>query len=209
MQRLAVLFLVCIASLSAEQGVLVIQVKDIHQRAIKGLQLRVEGSAVSAPTDDSGLTRIQLSSQTKQGVWVAVQLVKPQADLVFISPWDAHVIVPPFDSATEVPVVLATRGDRALLEDGTALSSMTASVLKKVQPRTKDEPVSDEQRHREALAEASRTYGLKPEDLDKAIRAWGMKTEDPTKKASPRFTKGGIPRPLHSSRTRSQCAKRI
>ena len=182
MRLLPVLLLGSIAPLSAEQGVLVLQVKDIHERAISGLQLQAEGSAVSAPTDDSGLARIRLSPQTKQGTWVAVRLVKPATDLVFISPWDAHVIVPPFDSATEVPVVLATRGDRALLENGGALASMTASVLKKIQPQTKDEPANDEQRRHEALTEVSRTYGLKPEDLDKAIRAWGDKTEDPYEK---------------------------
>src|SRR5260370_31140730 len=106
MPRLALLLLALVASMSAEQGVLVVQVKDIHQRAIKGLQLGEEGSAVSAPTDDSGLAGIRLSPQTKKGTWVAVQLVKPQTDLVFISPWDGHMIVPPFDSATEVQVVL-------------------------------------------------------------------------------------------------------
>jgi tetratricopeptide (TPR) repeat protein len=182
MQRLTVLLLAFIAPLAAEQGVLVVRVKDIHQHAMKGLQLRVEGSAVGAPTDDSGLARIRLSPQTKQGSWVAVQLVKSQTDLVFISPWDGQVMVPPFESATEVPVVLATRGDRAVLENGAALSSITASVLKKIQPLAKNAPASGEQQSSEALAEVSRTYGLKPEDLDKAIRAWGDNTEDPYEK---------------------------
>ena len=75
MGRLAVTLLASLASLSAEQGVLVLQVKDIHERAIKQLQLQAEGSAVSAPTDDSGLARIRLSPLTKQGTWVAVRLV--------------------------------------------------------------------------------------------------------------------------------------
>src|SRR5262249_17977601 len=46
----------------------------------------------------------------------------------------------------------------------------------------KSEPASDEQRRHEALAEVSRSYGLRPEDLDKAIRVWGEKTEDPLEK---------------------------
>ena len=147
MVRLFALVLVCTASLSAEQGVMVLQVNDIKGRAMKGLQLQAEGSAVSAPTDDSGIARIRLSSQTIQGSWVAIRLVKPPTDLVFISPWEARVIVPPFTSSMEVPVVLAARGDRAVLENGAALESITARFLKGIHAQSKDDPANDENAH--------------------------------------------------------------
>jgi tetratricopeptide (TPR) repeat protein len=179
MRRLAVFLLVFAASLSAEQGVLALTAKDIHERAIKGLQLQAEGSAVSAPTDDSGLARIRLSPLTKQGTWLVIRLVKPKKDWVFISPWDGRVLVPPFDSATEVPIVLVTRGDRAVLENGSAISSLTATVMKKIHQDVTEEPADDTRR---ALAEVSRAYGLGPEELDKAIRWWGKRTVDPYEK---------------------------
>ena len=133
--RRAIVLLAVVSSLCAEQGVLVVQVKDIHKQRHPALQLRAEGGAVGAPTDVAGIARIPLSPQTKSGDRVSLQLIKPQRDLVFISPWDEQVIVPPFDSAKEVLIVLANRGDRALLEDGSALSSLTANVLKRIQPR--------------------------------------------------------------------------
>jgi len=182
MRRRFVLLLAVASSLSAEQGVLVVQVRDIHKRAVPGLQLRAEGGNVSPATDVAGVARIALAPQTRSGDRVRLQLVKPPRDLVFISPWDEQVIVPPFDSAKEVLLVLANRGDRALLEDGSALSSLTENVLKRIQPSPKNEPAGDEQRLREALTEVSKSYGLTPEDLDKAIRAWGEKTEDPYEK---------------------------
>jgi len=92
------------------------------------------------------------------------------------------VIVPLFDSVSEVPIVLANRGDRAMLENGSVISSITANVLKKIQPQARSEPASDEPRRREAMAEVSRTYGLKSEEVDTAIRAWGTKTDDPYEK---------------------------
>ena len=182
MRQHAILLLAVISPLLAEQGVLVLQVKDIHGQAILGLQLRAEGGSVSAPTDVAGVARIPLSTQTKPGARLALQLVRPPRDLVFISPWDAQVMVPPFDSAKEVLIVLANRGDRAMLEDGSALSSLAANLLKSVQPPPRNEMSSDDQRRRKALAEVSKTYGLSPEELDKAIRAWGERSEDPYEK---------------------------
>ena len=122
--------LLVVLPLSAEQNVLVVQVKDIHKQPMSMLQLQAESGAVGAPTDVAGLAPTPLSSQTKSGDRLSLQLIKPKRDLVFISPWDEQVIVPPFDSTKEVLIVLADRGDRMLLEDGSALASLTANVLK-------------------------------------------------------------------------------
>src|SRR5712692_2713741 len=74
MRRRAILLLAVVSSLSAEQGVLVVQVKDIHKQAVLGLQLRAEGGGVSAPTDVAGIARIPLSPQTESGARVTLQL---------------------------------------------------------------------------------------------------------------------------------------
>jgi tetratricopeptide (TPR) repeat protein len=182
MGRLALISLAIVCSISAEQAVLIVRVKDIHERAVRALQLRAEGGATCAPTDVAGIARIALSPQIKSGDRVNLQLVKPATDLVFISPWDSQVFVPSFDSAKEIMIVLANRGDRALLENGLAIMSLTENILKRVQPPQRNEPASAEQRRHEALAEISKSYGLGPEELDTAIRAWGEKTEDPYEK---------------------------
>jgi hypothetical protein len=57
----ALLFRGVVSSLPAEQGVLVLQVNDVHRQAIASLQLRAEGGAVGAPTDVAGIARIPLS----------------------------------------------------------------------------------------------------------------------------------------------------
>jgi predicted nuclease of restriction endonuclease-like RecB superfamily len=41
---------------------------------------------------------------------------------------------------------------------------------------------ASEQQRKEALAEVARSFGLAPEEVDKAIRAWGQQTEDPYEK---------------------------
>jgi len=187
MQRLRFLGLFAIiiattSSLRAEQGVLVVKVSDARARAIARLQMRAEGGSPSAPTDDGGVARLRLDPNTKSGQWILLSLFKPEIEWVFISPWDGRVTVPSFETSTEVPILLAARGDRALLENGTALASITANVLKKIRLEGKDEPVREDQRRSEAMAEVARAYELKPEDLDRAIRAWGEKTDDPYEK---------------------------
>ena len=66
MRGRALLLLAVVSPLFAEQGVLVLQVEDIHKRAVPALQMRAEGGAVAAPTDVAGIARIPLSPQTKE-----------------------------------------------------------------------------------------------------------------------------------------------
>jgi len=58
MHARAALLLAVVLPLFAEQGVLVVQVKDIHKQAVAALQVRAEGGAVAAPTDVAGIARI-------------------------------------------------------------------------------------------------------------------------------------------------------
>jgi hypothetical protein len=175
----------------AEKSVLVVHVADIYGQPVVAVELAAQGSSESGKTDRFGRTRIKLGPQLKVNDWIALQIVHSPAgkDLVFISPWDAHAQVPPFDNETVnfLPVVMATRGDRALLENGKALTAIASQIAKANSPTAnKEDP---ELRRREALETVARAFGLAPEELDKAIRAWGEKTTDPYEKGLADFYK--------------------
>ena len=182
--RLVVCVLALAISCRAEKGILVIQVSDIHNQPVESVELATKGSSESGVTDRFGRTRIKLDFQIKLNDWIALQIVKSpkEKDLVFISPWDAHAQVPPFDNETVnfLPLVVASRGDRALLESGKALTAIVAQINKANSPKSKDpEP---EQQRQEALATIAKSFGLVPNDVDKAIRAWGERASDPYEK---------------------------
>ena len=168
------------AILWAEQGVLVLHVKDPQGKPLAGVQLATEGDGSTSPlTDRAGKTRVRLAPQTPAGAWVTLQVVRAPADLVFISPWNQRAIVPRFENETDnyVPLILAHRGDRTMLESGAALIAMAASINKEISPKTPEAPSPEDQKRR-ALEQVARSFGLPVEDIDKAIRAWGQKTDD-------------------------------
>jgi tetratricopeptide (TPR) repeat protein len=101
-------------------------------------------------------------------------------DWVFVSPWDQRTLVPPFANESEsfVPVVLGERGSRDLLASDQAIKAVAARTLEQLGPRLDKSEITDEERKR-VLAEQAAAFGLKPEEVDKAIRAWGTKAEDP------------------------------
>jgi tetratricopeptide (TPR) repeat protein len=176
--RVAGLLLVA-AGLSAEPGILVVHIKDTQGRVVRGVQLAPEGDGGAGPlTDAAGKTRIRLAPQTRSGARVTLQIVKAARDLVFISPWDRRVTVPPFENEAEnyAAVVVGERGDRTLLESGDALRSLAANLNKTVRSTL------EEQRREDPLAEVARQFGLPPVEIDEAIRAWGARTEDPYEK---------------------------
>lgn len=163
-------------SAQAETGVLVLHVADPQTRAIPNVTLSVKGDgSAGAPTDRSGRTRIRLAPQTRPGAWVSLQLVRTPRDLVFISPWDGRVRVPPFENESENfgPVVLAARGERSVLENSRALASIAAKVNAARAPNPKESPRPS------ALADVAREFGLDPADLDRALRGLAAKSKDP------------------------------
>lgn len=173
--------LVFSSHLDAEQGVLVIHAGNPQGRAITGVVLATKGDgATGPPTDKSGKSRIRLAPQTRPRSWVSLQVVRSSQDLVFISPWDSRVMVPSFENESEnfVPVVLAERGNRALLESGKALASLSAKINFANAAKDANANKTVEQR-RAVLEEVSREYGLDPAQVDSAIRALGSKSKDP------------------------------
>src|SRR3954469_238337 len=186
------MFFVSVWMVRAEQGVLVVHVKDLHDHPIENVRFRAGDTSVSAPTakqspqrstatsrtatDSFGEARIRLGAQTKPNDVILLEIVgyPKDKDLVFISPWDKWTRVPPFenDSQNFVPVTLAERGDRACLENTTCIRAAVAQINKENAPRAAREPPrSSEEQGKEALATVAKQFGLTPKEIDQAIRA--------------------------------------
>lgn len=174
-------------SVYAEEGMLVLHVANTADQPLAGVVLSTKGDgSTGPPTDRAGKTRLRLAPKTQPGHWVSLQLVtgpRGKVGLVFISPWNARVMVPSFKNESEnfAPIVLTKRGDRALLENPKALEAMAAGILEKLAPKSVSEKLTDEQR-RMVLTEQAEAYGLEPDKVDRALRALGHTTNDPYQK---------------------------
>ena len=165
-------------------GILVVHVADPQDRPIAGVVLSTKGDgSTGPPTSLAGKTRIRLAPQTRPNNSVSLQVVRAPKDFVFLSPWDSRVRVPPFENESEnfVQVVLAERGDRALLENGKALATLASRINAANAPKAITEVVTEEQR-RAARGEVAREFGLEPDEVHRAIRDWGQKAKDPYEK---------------------------
>jgi len=169
--------------LRAEEGILVVHVEDVKGNPVAGVTLTPKGDgAAGSPTDKLGKTRLRLAPATRPGHWVTLQVLpkKRGLDWVFVSPWNQRTLVPSFANESEnfVEVVLGERGNRDLLASGQAIKAMTAGIVEQLGPRLDNSEITDEERKR-VLAEQAAAFGLKPEEVDKAIRIWGAKAQDP------------------------------
>ena len=179
------LLLVCAAPLLAEQGILVVYIEDLRGHPIAGVRLRAgAGSSISSPRDIAdtfGAAHIRLAANTKAGdvVMLEIVAVPKDKDLVIISPWNKWALVPPFEEEAKnfVPVVLVERGDKACLERPPCIRAAAAQINNSNAPKAAGEGNGDEQR-KEALTAVAKIFGLKPEEIDRAVRAWGEKSED-------------------------------
>jgi tetratricopeptide (TPR) repeat protein len=168
--------------LLAEAGVLVVHAEDVQRHPVRGLQIGVEGDGGSAVTTGDGKARIKLAKDTKANSWVSLQILgsAPGSDLVMVSPWDYRTQVPSFENESEnfVKVVVVQRGDRAALENGTVLASLTAKINEANNRRTPG-GASTETDPRKNLEAVAKQYGLSGDELDQHIREWGSKATDP------------------------------
>ncbi len=176
------LLLLVSAAAYAEQGVLVVHVKDVQNRPIVNLEIGTEGEGDTQRTDISGLARLRLAPQTRAATLVSLQIIHspPGKDFVMIDPWDGRSFVPPFENESEnfVSVVVAERGDRALLESGTAIKAVVGKVLGAAAPKPLGQQGDAAQRRQTALEQVAAVLGLNAKDLDEAIRAWRNRAED-------------------------------
>jgi tetratricopeptide (TPR) repeat protein len=172
----------------AEQGILPVLVVDTQNRPIVGATLSVGGDGGNDTTGSDGRARIRLADETKANstvyIHLAAQPLDPEKkiplDLVFISPWDGYVLVPPFENENKnfIKIVLAERGSRLLLEYGDAAKAMVSHINAKSNTSNSNTQMTPEERKQAALAEAARNFGLTPAEVDRAIRQWGATAKD-------------------------------
>jgi len=164
----------------AETGYVTVLVEDAHQHPVRLVEIGIE-EGVSKLTKDDGEAQLPLAQTIKADDWISFQLLHspPGKDLAIVSPWDNRIPVPSFADKTEnlIKIVVVQRGDRAALESGSVLASLTAKInkenaLKTAKPQAQSDP-------KEALLAIAKQYDLSPDDIDSAIRAWGLKTTDP------------------------------
>ena len=175
--------LACLAALAAtvaqaETGILWVKVLNLKNTPLRKVSVGTEGPGSSALTDDRGLARIRLATQTRPGTWVTLEV--SGGDYAFVSPWNRKVLIPPFENESEnfVTVHLTAKGDREALESGRFAVALAAKFNATLKPKLKDERTTEEER-KAALAEVARSFGLTPEEADRAIREWGKKAVDP------------------------------
>jgi tetratricopeptide (TPR) repeat protein len=166
--------------LFGETGKLVVQVKDVQDHAVRGIEIGVEGIGGSGVTGKDGKAVLVLGNGTRAGDWVSLSVQQSPAgsDCVMVSPWDGRSMVPSFADKAEnfVKIVVVQRKDRTALVSGTVLTSLVQKINKEAAPRSKDHAAEDP---KAALNAVAKQYGFDPEELDKQIRAWGAKTLDP------------------------------
>ena len=86
--------------------------------------------------------------------------------------------VPSFADKPEnlIKIVVVQRGDRAALESGIVLRSLTEKINKANAPKTAHPQSQPDPK--EALLTVAKQYGLNADEVDAAIRALGAKTDD-------------------------------
>jgi hypothetical protein len=151
---------------------------NLKNTPVSKVSIGTEGTGSFALTDDSGLAKIKLAPQTRPGAWVTLEV--SSGNYAFVSPWNRKVLIPPFDKEPEnfVTVYLTVKGDREALETGRFAVALAAKFNAMLKAKLNDERTTEEER-KAALSEVARSFGLTPEEADRAIREWGKKAVDP------------------------------
>jgi tetratricopeptide (TPR) repeat protein len=160
----------------AEKGFLQVQVKDVQDRPVSGLEIDIEGYGGPARTGRDGKARLPLGSDAAPGDPVTLTILRsPKGkDLAIFSPWTGKAQIPRFEDKPEnyITLVVMNRGDRAALANGKFLGALTAKIDNRYST-----PAGSEQAApidpKVALATIAKQYGYLPDDLDRAIRSWG------------------------------------
>jgi tetratricopeptide (TPR) repeat protein len=191
------LILIALASLGqlahAQEGRLFLQVRDLRGDNVRGIRFTSgPGNPTGEPTDRTGRTWIALRPAARPGDWVSVNFAEGPVDQwVLISPPDNRIALPAFKPGSRevfAQVIVARRGEPALLVDGRAVKAITLAILKRLSPGSHS-AITRELRAA-ALGEEAKRFGLAPGELEPAIRMWAQKSRDPGAKAIAAYYQG-------------------
>jgi hypothetical protein len=172
----------------AQEKYLHISVVDPRGKPIQLVELTTSGKSSTSVTDSNGKVTLRLAPETDSNIEVELVIGSAPKDMVFISPWDGRVRVPPFGDASQnvVKIVLDERGNRRMLEDPEARRAMATTIIYIGSPGLALGQ-SPEARREAALAETSRLFGLPSDEIVRAILDLGEKAKDPFDKAQADF----------------------
>jgi tetratricopeptide (TPR) repeat protein len=165
----------------AERGFVLVQVQDTKNHPLRGVEVGIDGFGGSNMTGNDGKAKLSLGSAAKEGDWISLSILHspPGKDWVMLSPWDNRSQVPSFEDKPDnfIRIVVVQRGDRAVLESGPGVTSLTETITKANAAKTVGHEVASEN-PKENLEIVAKQYGLSADEVDRAIRAWGAKTND-------------------------------
>jgi len=124
-----------VAGASPQRLTLRIQVRDILEEPISGVEVRPDaGGTGGPPTDAFGETRIALDPGVAAGDVITMRVaegISGLTDLVLLSPLDRRVFVPSPDSPTQnfATIVIARRGDLDILLRAAAVADIAGEVV--------------------------------------------------------------------------------
>src|ERR1700730_8859249 len=186
--RLICLVLVVTSSIgiaAAQTRKVVVRVLDGGSRPVRGVRLRQRSNGIlSAPSDQKGITWINVSAEVKPGQSIGIEIVGsgPQK-WILVSPSDDNITVRSFDSSEEsvTPIVVINRNDPNILISGRVLYASARRMVRQLKPEEAARFLSSRQRQAALEAEARR-LGVRPSDLSKALTLWAEKAKDPYEK---------------------------
>ncbi|MGI4829646.1 MAG: tetratricopeptide repeat protein [Janthinobacterium lividum] len=158
-----------------------ILVQDAQSRPVKALEIGIAGPGNSRLSGNDGKAKLPIGN-ANQGDWITLVVLHSPGtkDYVLLSPWDGRVQVASFADRPDnyIRVIVVQRGDRALLENGSFLASVTKRIVDQHNAGldTSHSAAADVQAN---VAAVAREYGLSPAEVDTAIRAFGTTTRDP------------------------------
>jgi hypothetical protein len=189
------LVVVLVSSTVAEQGVLILMVTDTLQHPFDDVRIGLAGGGGSPQFTKDGRARLTLADKTVPGDWVTLQIFgAPKGmDLVFVSPYDSRVRVPPFEREQDnyAPVVVARRGDLSILQRGSGMLAIHVTINRSAGKKSRH-PISYNSDHfnggtlkrvasyadlstlKEApIGVAAEKFGIPISEIKAAIDDWG------------------------------------
>lgn len=156
---------------------LLIEVLDTNGEAVPNIAFRIKGKDLTSyPTNSHGNTSIEFQKGILPGSWLSLELIDSSIldEWVFISPWNKRIPIPLSGNRLDnsIEIIIGKRGDRALLENATAVFSITSKLNSEILRPTESRD--------DLLASIASEYDLVPQDIDSAIRKWKELTKNPT-----------------------------